>query len=166
MSNWVFANATNRHHYAFKKLNDSALLSLCKSASDDSVIYAIFPIVNSMVYADNEAALVCRQIDFVDLEEAVKLLDERIGNSYISDDFINWNRGKYDITISHGKSTIFSVVHNNELVKKIDFHKMIVLEDGNMPHVEICGSLYGKNDEYLKVLQKSYSVASYIPETV
>ena len=167
MSNWVFATATNSHNrYAFKKLNDFALLSLYKSAYDDSVIYTIFPIVNSMVYADNVAALVCLQIDFVDLEEATKLLDERIGNSYISDDFISWNHGKYNITISHGKSTIFSVVHNNELVKKIDFHETIVLGGGDFPHVKICGSLYGKNDEYIKVLQKSYSVASYIPETV
>ena len=167
MSDWVFANVTNSNdRYAFKKLNDFTMISLHYSSDDEYVTYIIFPVVNGKVFLDTDATLVCRRFDFVDLEEAVKLLDERIDNSCISDDFISWNCGKYDITISHGESTIFSVVHNNELVKKIDFHEMIVLGNGGFPHVEICGSLYGKNEEYLKVVRDSHPVTSYIPETV
>ena len=167
MSNWVFANAVNSNNrYAFKKLNDFSMLSLHYSCDDEYVTYIIFPCVNDKVFLDVDATLICRKFDFVDLEEAVKLLDERIDNSYISDDFISWNHGKYDITISHGESTIFSVVHNDELVKKIDFSEMIVLGNGGFPHVEICGSLYGKNEEYLKVVRDSHPVTSYIPETV
>ena len=167
MSNWVFANVTNsKNRYAFKKLNDFAMLALHYVCDDEHVTYTIFPIVNGKFFLDSDATLVCRRFDFIDLTEAVELVDARINNSYISDDFISWNHGKYDIVISHGKSTIFTVVRDNVLVKKIDFHEMIVLGDGVFPHKEIGGSVYGMDEEYISVCTDSYPVTKYIPETV